>query len=287
MQGLVEATAGRIVAIDAGKTLRHSFDRAADKSALHMISATGRWRTASRSASWAVDGKGEQRDYRGARTAQRCWNWKGRSSLTTRWAARRKLLKPFAKRAPITSWPSRITSRGCTKTWWPRSWRPLKANAARRINSRVTHDQGHAGCQERREYVVVRDLSKIRDRDLWPGPAGGAGPGLFLSGPSMARRPRRRGTTSAVAAARVKRAWPGRFCGHWGNRKQLALVARCDLWRRCPLLVQGPWPPKTWPRGYVRGCTLGAWLNKSESRRAASAASASAPAGIMPTSKSC
>src|SRR5947207_2004062 len=38
MQGLVEATAGRVVAID-GKALRHSFDRAAGKSALHMISA--------------------------------------------------------------------------------------------------------------------------------------------------------------------------------------------------------------------------------------------------------
>jgi Transposase DDE domain len=38
LPAIVEATEGRIVAID-GKTLRHSFDRAADKSALHMISA--------------------------------------------------------------------------------------------------------------------------------------------------------------------------------------------------------------------------------------------------------
>src|SRR5260370_25468763 len=38
MQSLVEATDGRVVAID-GKTLRHSFDRASGKSALHMISA--------------------------------------------------------------------------------------------------------------------------------------------------------------------------------------------------------------------------------------------------------
>jgi predicted transposase YbfD/YdcC len=38
MQALVETTDGRIVAID-GKTLRHSFDRAAGKSALHLISA--------------------------------------------------------------------------------------------------------------------------------------------------------------------------------------------------------------------------------------------------------
>jgi predicted transposase YbfD/YdcC len=39
---LVEATAGRLVAID-GKTLRHSFDTAAGKGALHLVSA---WATA-------------------------------------------------------------------------------------------------------------------------------------------------------------------------------------------------------------------------------------------------
>src|SRR4029079_12739848 len=38
MQALAEATAGRLIAID-GKTIRRSFDRAAGKAALHMVSA--------------------------------------------------------------------------------------------------------------------------------------------------------------------------------------------------------------------------------------------------------
>ena len=38
VQALVEATEGRVIAID-GKTLRHSFDHAKDKSALHLVGA--------------------------------------------------------------------------------------------------------------------------------------------------------------------------------------------------------------------------------------------------------
>jgi predicted transposase YbfD/YdcC len=44
MEMLVEATAGRLIAID-GKTLRHSFDTAAGKGALHLVSA---WATENR-----------------------------------------------------------------------------------------------------------------------------------------------------------------------------------------------------------------------------------------------
>jgi predicted transposase YbfD/YdcC len=44
MELLVEATAGRLIAID-GKTLRHSFDTAAGKQALHLVSA---WATENR-----------------------------------------------------------------------------------------------------------------------------------------------------------------------------------------------------------------------------------------------
>jgi len=55
VQALVEATDGRVVAID-GKTLRHSFDKAKGKGALHMVSA---WAAENRMilGQQAVDGK--------------------------------------------------------------------------------------------------------------------------------------------------------------------------------------------------------------------------------------
>jgi predicted transposase YbfD/YdcC len=58
MQALVEATDGRLVAID-GKTLRHSFDTAAGKGALHLVSA---WATENRLTlgQYAVDGKSNE-----------------------------------------------------------------------------------------------------------------------------------------------------------------------------------------------------------------------------------
>jgi predicted transposase YbfD/YdcC len=58
MQALVEATAGRLVAID-GKTLRHSFDTAAGKGALHLVSA---WATENRLmlGQYAVAGKSNE-----------------------------------------------------------------------------------------------------------------------------------------------------------------------------------------------------------------------------------
>jgi predicted transposase YbfD/YdcC len=58
MEALVEATAGRLVAID-GKTLRHSFDTADGKGPLHLVSA---WATANRLmlGQYAVDGKSNE-----------------------------------------------------------------------------------------------------------------------------------------------------------------------------------------------------------------------------------
>jgi predicted transposase YbfD/YdcC len=58
MQALVEATDGRLVAID-GKTLRHSFDTAAGHGALHLVSA---WATENRLTlgQYAVDGKSNE-----------------------------------------------------------------------------------------------------------------------------------------------------------------------------------------------------------------------------------
>jgi predicted transposase YbfD/YdcC len=73
----------------------------------------------------------------------------------------------FATKAPITCWRSRTTNRGCTKTSWRRLWTPSRANRGETYQQRVTNDKGHDR-EERREYVVVRDLSKIRDRELWP-----------------------------------------------------------------------------------------------------------------------
>jgi predicted transposase YbfD/YdcC len=58
IESLVEATAGRLVAID-GKTLRHSFDRASGKGALHVVSA---WASENRLVlgQQAVDGKSNE-----------------------------------------------------------------------------------------------------------------------------------------------------------------------------------------------------------------------------------
>lgn len=58
MEALVEATAGRIIAVD-GKTLRHSFDTAAGKGPLHLV---GAWATANRLllGQQAVDSKSNE-----------------------------------------------------------------------------------------------------------------------------------------------------------------------------------------------------------------------------------
>jgi predicted transposase YbfD/YdcC len=58
VQALVEATEGRVLAID-GKTLRHSFDKAKGKGALHMVSA---WAAENRMilGQQAVDGKSNE-----------------------------------------------------------------------------------------------------------------------------------------------------------------------------------------------------------------------------------
>lgn len=58
MQGLVEASGGKLIAVD-GKTLRRSFDRAADRAAIHMISA---WSQANRMVlgQWATDAKSNE-----------------------------------------------------------------------------------------------------------------------------------------------------------------------------------------------------------------------------------
>jgi predicted transposase YbfD/YdcC len=58
VEALVEATAGRLIAID-GKTLRHSFDTAAGKGALHLVSA---WAMANRLVlgQQAVDSKSNE-----------------------------------------------------------------------------------------------------------------------------------------------------------------------------------------------------------------------------------
>ena len=58
VQGLVERTAGQVIALD-GKTLRRSHDRARGKAALHLVSA---WATANRLvlAQRAVDGKSNE-----------------------------------------------------------------------------------------------------------------------------------------------------------------------------------------------------------------------------------
>jgi predicted transposase YbfD/YdcC len=164
MQGLVEATEGRIVAID-GKTLRHSFDRAADKSALHMISA------------WAVAN--------GVSLGQRAVD--GDSNEIT---AVPELLKLLELEGAIVTYDAmgcqkEIAQAICdagadyvlaVKQNQPRLYEDMLAALEQAFEGRrgdsyrlfTTEDKGH-GRHERREYVVTNDLSKIRDRDLWPG----------------------------------------------------------------------------------------------------------------------
>jgi predicted transposase YbfD/YdcC len=163
MESLVEATAGRVVAID-GKTLRHSFDRAAGKSALHMISA------------WAVEN--------GVSLGQRAVD--GKSNEIT---AVPELLKLLELEGAIVTYDAMgcqkeiaqaIRDQGAdyvlaVKDNQPRLYEDVLAsfvdafegNRGETYQQRVTNDKGH-GREERREYVVVRDLSKIRDRELWP-----------------------------------------------------------------------------------------------------------------------
>ncbi|SRR5579871_499143 len=162
MQSLVEATGGRIVAID-GKTMRHSFDHAAGASALHMISA------------WAVEN--------GVSLGQLAVD--GKSNEIT---AVPELLKLLELEGAIVTYDAMgcqkeiaqtIRDQGAdyvlaVKDNQPRLHEDVLAtfveafegNRGETYQQRVTQDQGH-GRQERREYVVVRDLSKIRDRPLW------------------------------------------------------------------------------------------------------------------------
>jgi predicted transposase YbfD/YdcC len=162
MHSLVEATSGRIVALD-GKTLRHSFDHAAGASALHMISA------------WAVEN--------GVSLGQLAVE--GKSNEIT---AVPELLKLLELEGAIVTYDAMgcqkeiaetIRHQGADYVLAVKDNQPrlhedvlttfveaFEGNRGETYQQRVTQDHGH-GRQERREYVVVRDLSKIRDRALW------------------------------------------------------------------------------------------------------------------------
>jgi predicted transposase YbfD/YdcC len=162
MQSLVEATDGRLVAID-GKTLRHSFDRASSTSALHTISA------------WAVAN--------GVSLGQRAVDVDS-NEIT----AVPELLKLLELKGAIVTYDAMgcqkeiaqaIRDQGAdyvlaVKENQPRLYEDIlttmenafEGNRGETYRLLTTNDKGH-GRQERREYVVVRDLSKIRDRDLW------------------------------------------------------------------------------------------------------------------------
>ena len=146
---------------------------------------------------------------------------------------------------------------------------------------RVTHDQGH-GRPERREYVVARDLSKIRDRDLWPDLRAVA---LVYSERTINGQTTEetryyisscRGTVSGETA--------GRFAAT-GESKTAYVVARCDLWRRCPLLAQDHGPENM---AAALAAAAGLVKQKERSREGQPPPQAlPRPAGIMPASKSC
>jgi predicted transposase YbfD/YdcC len=162
MQALVENTAGRVVAID-GKTLRRSLDRAAGKSALHMISA------------WAVEN--------GVSLGQRACADKS-NEIT----AIPELLQLLELEGAIVT----IDAMGCQKEIarairargadymlavkdnQPRLYEDVQATFDVALEGKrgedyqqwTTTERGH-GRHEQRIYVVVRDVSKIRDRALW------------------------------------------------------------------------------------------------------------------------
>ncbi len=164
MQGLVEATEGRVVAID-GKTLRHSSDRAASKSALHMISA------------WAVEN--------GVSLGQQAVD--GHSNEIT---AVPELLKLLELTGAIVTYDAMgcqkdiaqaIRDAGAdyvlaVKENQPRLYEDVVASFVEAFEGErgETYQQARhprPGARRARsggEYVVVRDLSKIRDRALWP-----------------------------------------------------------------------------------------------------------------------
>ena len=239
MQGLVEATADRIVAMD-GKTLRHSFDRAADKSALHMISA------------WAVEN--------GVSLGQQAVD--GKSNEIT---AVPELLTLLELEGAIVTYDAM----GCqteiaqaireaapdyvlaVKDNQPRLYEDVVASFVEAFEGergetyqqRVTHDQGH-GRQERREYVVARDLSKIRDRDLWPDLRAVA---LVYSERTINGQTTEetryyisscRGTVSELAGA---------IRGHWGIENSLHWSLDVTFGEDAHCLRRAM-APKTWPR---------------------------------------
>ena len=168
MQSLVGATKGRVVAID-GKTLRHSFDRAAGRSALHMISA------------WAVENGV-------SKLGQRPWMARATKKKKDH-GGPPNLLKLLELEGAIVTYDAMgcqkeiaqaIRDQGAdyvlaVKENQPRLYEDVLATFENAFEGtrgdtyqqRATTEKGH-GREERREYVVVRDLSKIRDRDAWP-----------------------------------------------------------------------------------------------------------------------
>ena len=131
MQGLVEATEGRVVAID-GKTLRRWFDRTADKSALHMISA---WAVANGVSlgQRAVDGKSNE--ITAVPKLLKLLELEGAIVTYDAMGCQKRSPRRFATKGLITCWRSRTINRGCMKMSWRRLWRPSRAIAGKRINS--------------------------------------------------------------------------------------------------------------------------------------------------------
>ena len=205
MQGLVEATEGRIVAID-GKTLRHSFDRAADKSALHMISA---WAVANGVSlgQQAVDGKSNE--ITAVPELLKLLELEGAIVTYDAMGCQKEIAQAIRDPGADYVWRSRKTSRGCTRTCWPRWRTPLKAIAAKPIDSSRRTTKGmdaRSGANTwwsgtcRRFAIATCGPTCVRWQ--WSTP----------SGRSTARRRRNRATTSAVARARCGKS-PERFAG--------------------------------------------------------------------------
>jgi predicted transposase YbfD/YdcC len=162
MQALVESTAGRVVAID-GKTLRHSIDRASGKSALHMISA------------WAVEN--------GVSLGQRACDDKSNEITAIpellQWLELEGAIVTIDAMGCQKEIARAIRARGAdymlaVKDNQPRLYEDVQATFDAALEGKrgedyqqwTTTERGH-GRQEQRIYVVVRDVSKVRDRELW------------------------------------------------------------------------------------------------------------------------
>jgi predicted transposase YbfD/YdcC len=160
---LREAIDGDIVAID-GKTLRHSFDQAASKGAIHMASA---WANAHR----LVLGQRKVDDKSNEITAipqlLRMLDLEGAIVTIDPWGVKKRLSRPFLSREPSPPWPARTTIRRCMGRGHF-FFADVKEDRLDHITSErhTTIDADH-GRLETRHYWITSDIEGLGVKGSW------------------------------------------------------------------------------------------------------------------------